>query len=223
MKKQLQFLIAYTFLAISFYACDYVPNKSNIIAAKQSIIDTGLRYTITQKDTIAVKDTTDSLKNIKPDSLTIVQKPDTIPAPAKPVVKPVATINSKAITIIDYAKSMLGKPYVYGANTPEKGFDNSGFVNYIFSHFNITVPRYAAAFIAAGDKVVPNEVSEGDIILFSKTDSVKKVVFQIGIVVSAKGAPVSFIYASSGKINGVGISNMNAYYQKKLMGYRRVF
>ncbi|MFC5284389.1 C40 family peptidase [Pedobacter alpinus] len=224
MKKQILSFIAFTFLAFCFYACDYVPNRSNIIAAKQNIIDTGLRYIIIQKDTAAItKDTVDSVKTIKFDSLVVEVKPDTIPAPAKPVVMPTATINSKAIEIINYAKTMIGKPYVYGVNTPEKGFDNSGFVNHVFSHFNIKVPKYAASFIATGNNVPINELGEGDIILFSKTDSVKKAVYQIGIVVSPKGAPISFIHASSGKINGVGLTNMSSYYQRKLMGFRRVF
>lgn len=223
MTKRLSSLFLLGLLNVLFCHCDYLPQNKNVISANQNIIDTGLRYIIVQKDTTTIKDTVDTVATVKPDTIKVAEKADTIPAPAKPVATVVATINSKATEIINFAKSMVGKPYAYGANTPEKGFDNSGFVNYVFAHFNINVPRYAASYIATGISVPANEVAEGDIILFSKTDSVKKVVYQVGIITSAKGAPISFIHASSGKLNGVGISNMSTYYQKKIMGFRRVF
>ncbi|HET8827994.1 MAG TPA: NlpC/P60 family protein [Pelobium sp.] len=224
MKKNLFRLFIVGILFFVVRACDYVPNRSNIIKANRSLIDTGVRYIIVQRDTNKpdTNKTKDTLLANKPDSLVVTTQPDSIAPPAQPIVKVSATINAKATELVNYAKTLIGKPYAY-ANTPEMGFSNSGFVNYIFSHFDIKVPKYAPAFITIGQQVSPEDVSEGDIVLFAKEDSVKRAVYQIGIVVSAKGSPVSFIHASAGKMNGVGISVLSAYYQRKVMGFRRVF
>lgn len=224
MKKNLLGLTIVSALFCVVEACDYVPNRSNIIASSRAIIDTGVRYIIVERDTnpVAAKKP-DSALFKKPDSVTVLEKPDSLPKTQTPIEQPKATANPKGVALVSYAKTMIGKPYVYGVNTPEKGFDNAGFVNFVFNHFDIKLPKYAPAFIAVGENVAPADVSEGDIILFSKTDSVKKAVYQVGIVVSAKGSPVSFIHASSGKMNGIGISSMSSYYQRKLMGYRRMF
>ncbi len=223
MKKNLIQIFSLLTLFFVVQACDYQPNRSNIIAASRNVIDTGVRYIVVQRDTShpVLPEKPDSALVTKPDSLLTAKKPDSIPLPAKPVVKVGIVVNAKAEALVNYAKTMIGKPYVYGANTPEKGFDNSGFVNFIFKHFEIDLPKYAPAYIAVGDNVPIADVSEGDIVLFSKTDSVKKVVYQIGIVVSAKGSPVSFIHASGGKTNGVGVSVLSGWYQRKVMGYRR--
>ncbi|WP_017258651.1 C40 family peptidase [Pedobacter arcticus] len=225
MKKNLLGIFTIVLLLFSVATCDYIPNRTNIITASRSVIDTGVRYIVVQRDTSkpAPIINLDSVSKKKTDSLALTKQPDTIATAAKPIEKPTGAANPKVTALTDYAKSMIGKPYVYGANTPEKGFDNSGFVNFVFNHFDIKLPKYAPAFITVGENVVPSEVMEGDIVLFSKTDSVKKVVYQVGIVVSTKGSPVSFIHASAGKMNGVGVSALSSYYQKKVMGFRRMF
>ncbi len=224
MKKKLLWLFIICNCFFVLQACDYVPNRSNIIAANRSLIDTGVRYIIVPRDTI--KPDTSKIKDTllikRPDSILVAKKTDSILPPAQPIVKVNATINAKAETLVKYAETLIGKPYAY-ANTPEMGFSNSGFVNYVYSHFDIKVPKYAPSFITIGEEVTPEDVSEGDIVLFSKEDDNKKAVYQIGIVTSAKGSPVSFIHASSGKMNGVGVSVLSAYYQRKVIGFRRVF
>lgn len=222
MKKTLTWICALSALIVVFEACDYQPNRSNIIAATRSVIDTGVRYIIVHRDTSHPATTAPDSSLVKPvDSLLAAKTRDTLASTL--VENKITGANPTAKALVDYAKTLVGKPYAYGANTPEKGFDNSGFVNFVFANFGVKVPQYAPAFIATGEGVAPAEVTAGDIILFSKTDSLKKAVFQVGIVVSVDGNSLSFIHASSGKMNGVGISNMSSYYQKKLMGYRRMF
>lgn len=46
-----------------------------------------------------------------------------------------------ADSLISFAKQYQGTKYCYGNCTPKKGFDCSGFVFYVFGHFNIKVPR----------------------------------------------------------------------------------
>ncbi|HQV00913.1 MAG TPA: NlpC/P60 family protein, partial [Bacteroidia bacterium] len=47
----------------------------------------------------------------------------------------------KADTLLALAKSQIGKNYCYAVADPEKGFDCSGFVYFVFHSFKIEVPR----------------------------------------------------------------------------------
>ncbi|MBK0381709.1 C40 family peptidase [Pedobacter sp. SD-b] len=201
-----------------FLGCNPAANRKNKIAASQSILDTGRRFIIIKKDTAAKI----NLDSVKLDSSKSILQKDTIIKKDSMVQKPVIKPNVNQQQLVDFAKTLFGKPYFYGAKDPEKGFDNSGFVNYVFGNFNIEVPRYTAGFMNVGKPLGLPDAAEGDIILFSKTDSIKTLVNSIGIVISKKGQPIEFIHAASGKTNSVTITKMNDYYQKRLIGLRRV-
>jgi lipoprotein Spr len=206
-------------LSITIISCEYQISNKNQIASKNSILDTGSRFIITKKDTATVIPVIDSAiidKVIKVAKTNIIIKPISTPTVVKPIIK----LNARQMQLVNYAKSLIGKPYATGQNTPEKGFDNSGFVNHVFSKFNIEVPRYSAAYVVAGNSVKESEAAAGDILLFSKSDSVKKVINQVAIIISNQGQPISFILCSSGKSNGVVIANLNSYYKPRLMGIR---
>jgi lipoprotein Spr len=208
-------------LSITIISCEYQISNKNQIASKNSILDTGSRFIITKKDTATVIPVIDSAiidKVIKVAKTNIIIKPISTPTVVKPIIK----LNARQMQLVNYAKSLIGKPYATGQNTPEKGFDNSGFVNHVFSKFNIEVPRYSAAYVVAGNSVKEGEAAAGDILLFSKSDSVKKVINQVAIIISNQGQPTSFILCSSGKSNGVVIANLNSYYKPRLMGIRRL-
>ena len=46
--------------------------------------------------------------------------------------------------VVNYALQFQGIPYVYGGTDPARGFDCSGFTQYVFAHFGIGLPRVAA-------------------------------------------------------------------------------
>jgi cell wall-associated NlpC family hydrolase len=48
--------------------------------------------------------------------------------------------------LVNFACSLAGKPYKYSSTDPKQGFDCSGFVTYVFNHFNILVPRTSIDF-----------------------------------------------------------------------------
>src|SRR5436190_23132267 len=53
-------------------------------------------------------------------------------------------INTNTTTpeeLISYAQTLIGTPYKYASTDPSVGFDCSGFITYVFNHFNISVPR----------------------------------------------------------------------------------
>ena len=122
--------------------------------------------------------------------------------------------------IVYIAKKQLGKPYVYGGHTPQKGFDCSGFVYYTFQEMDISVPRVSRDFVNFGTAVPLSEAEKGDIIIFKDTDPQKKQAGHVGIVISEKEAPLEFIHSSSSKrSNGVVITNFDErkHYQDRFM------
>ncbi|HRP89002.1 MAG TPA: C40 family peptidase [Edaphocola sp.] len=109
---------------------------------------------------------------------------------------PPKKINRKAL--IEYAERFVGVPYKYGGNTPEEGFDCSGYVKYVFNHFKIEVPRVTRSYSNFGKKISLKEVQIGDLILFSLYDD-KNTIGHIGIVSSTDNGIVKFLHAASGK------------------------
>jgi cell wall-associated NlpC family hydrolase len=68
--------------------------------------------------------------------------------------------------IISYASTFLGTPYVWGGSSPSSGFDCSGFVQYVYNHFGISVGRTTYDQIKDGVEVSENNLQPGDIIFF---------------------------------------------------------
>ncbi|MHC1719993.1 MAG: NlpC/P60 family protein [Clostridiaceae bacterium] len=67
--------------------------------------------------------------------------------------------------VIAYASNYLGVPYVWGGTSPS-GFDCSGFVQYVFAHFRINLPRVASAQQSKGTYVTRDELQPGDLVFF---------------------------------------------------------
>jgi cell wall-associated NlpC family hydrolase len=126
--------------------------------------------------------------------------------------------------IVTYAQTLIGTPYSYGCSKPESGgFDCSGFINYVFQHFNLTVPRSSADFANVGQEVsTTREAKQGDLILFTGTNPAIRTVGHIGIVISNADS-LRFIHSSSGKEYAVTITPLNDYYQGRFMKVVRVF
>ncbi len=124
--------------------------------------------------------------------------------------------------IIEFAKSVLGTPYVYASKDPKVGFDCSGFISYVYNHFNIEVPRSSVDFTDFGTKINPNNVVPGDLILFTGTNSSIRIVGHMGIVVKSTTDIVEFIHCTSGKAYSVTITPLNAYYQSRFMMFKRI-
>lgn len=130
----------------------------------------------------------------------------------------VLVVNNSEIVrkeLVDFAKNLLEVPYVYGTQDPKKGFDCSGFVNYVFKNFNITVPRSSSGFKNFGKKINVEDVKLGDVLVFNGYKD-SSTIGHVGIVCEANGLNSKFIHASSGKVMGVTISDLNsAHYSKR--------
>ncbi len=148
----------------------------------------------------------------------------------KVIVADIATspvdINTKKVvadSIVDFAETLVGTPYKYASTDPTAGFDCSGFITYVFNHFNIKVPRSSIGFTNVGTEVPLQHSHKGDLILFTGTDSTERFVGHMGIVTKNENADLQFIHSSSGKANGVTITPLNSYYKGRFVKVVRVF
>lgn len=124
---------------------------------------------------------------------------------------------------VEYAKTLIGTPYLYGSTDPAKGLDCSGFINAVSNHFGIKVPRSSVEFTDMGNTIETDNVRPGDFILFTGTDPNTRVVGHIGIITNNQDGEVEFIHSSSGKAKGVTISELDGYYEKRFVKVIRIF
>lgn len=69
--------------------------------------------------------------------------------------------------IADYGLSFLGNPYVWGGTSLTNGADCSGFVQSVYKHFGITLPRTSAEQRSAGVEVSFSEAEPGDLVCYA--------------------------------------------------------
>lgn len=78
---------------------------------------------------------------------------------------PTAPASATGQALADYALQFQGYPYVAGGNTPS-GWDCSGFVQWVFAQFGVSLPHYSGAQMSAGTAVGSiAEAAPGDIIV----------------------------------------------------------
>jgi len=119
--------------------------------------------------------------------------------------------------VVAYAKKYLGVRYKYGGTTA-KGFDCSGFVQYVYKHFGISLERTAADQGSHGTKINKDDLAPGDLVFFD-TNGGLNAIEHVGIYIGDG----KFIHASSGRSNRcVTISTLTeGFYYKSYMRSRR--
>ncbi|HBV97453.1 MAG: glycoside hydrolase [Peptococcaceae bacterium BICA1-7] len=157
-----------------------------------------------------------NLNSLKSDLLqpgqSLLVKKSTDQRPASAEIAETSRGTSRPDTIISYAKKYIGVPYRGGGQTP-RGFDCSGYVQYVFKNFGINMPRTAAEQYSAGRKVSRQEAEPGDIIAF-----------RTGKYISHSG-----IYLGGGKFisstssRGVIITSIqDPYWSDHFLGFSRI-
>ena len=68
--------------------------------------------------------------------------------------------------VIDYACQFIGNPYVWGGTSLTNGADCSGFVQSVYAHFGVSLPRTTYEMVNAGYAVSYEEALPGDLILY---------------------------------------------------------
>lgn len=115
--------------------------------------------------------------------------------------------------IIATAKKFMGTPYKFGGTTP-KGFDCSGYVQYVFAQHNVRLPRGADEQFNIGRNVRQADLQSGDLVFFS---TYEKGASHLGIYIGAG----KFIHVSTAK--GVRVDALkDAYWKPKYLGAKRL-
>lgn len=119
--------------------------------------------------------------------------------------------------VVNLAYSLLGKPYVWGANGPNS-FDCSGFTRYVYLHAEgKSLPRVSYEQAKVGTAVSRGNYLPGDLLYFATTGTGST--SHVGIYVGNN----TFIHASGSASNPdkVKLSTLSGYYGRVLLGARR--
>ena len=68
--------------------------------------------------------------------------------------------------VVDYACQFIGNPYVWGGTSLTNGADCSGFVQSVYKHFGVSLPRTSGQMRGAGKGVSYDEAVPGDVICY---------------------------------------------------------
>ena len=94
------------------------------------------------------------------------------------------TSSSTGVTaqqVLAYAYQFEGYPYVWGGSSPSTGFDCSGFVQYVYAHFGINLPRTTFEQVNCGTPVSLNNIKPGDLVFeFGSSEGPNHVGIYIG-------------------------------------------
>ncbi len=75
--------------------------------------------------------------------------------------------SSRGRDVVNYACQFVGNPYVFGGTSLTNGTDCSGFVQAVYSHFGISLPRDSTSQRSVGVGVSYDQAQPGDIICYA--------------------------------------------------------
>lgn len=73
---------------------------------------------------------------------------------------------SSGQAVVDYACQFIGNPYVWGGTSLTNGADCSGFVQSVFAHFGVSMPRTSYEQRSAGVAVSYDQAIPGDVVCY---------------------------------------------------------
>jgi cell wall-associated NlpC family hydrolase len=151
--------------------------------------------------------------------------PLTNPTPDVPKPNPARSSASDRIPskrtdgLLRTALGLRGTRYRLGGESPQEGFDCSGFVRYVFEQNQLEVPRTVADQFQFGEKIEAEEIQKGDLLFFSTTGPGAT---HVGIALGADSQG-EFVHAP-GAGGAVRVERFDApYWRSKLVGVRRVY
>jgi cell wall-associated NlpC family hydrolase len=117
--------------------------------------------------------------------------------------------------LIATAMALRGTPYRNGGTEPSRGFDCSGFVQWVFAQHGTILPRETREQYDEGRKVHRDEVQAGDLVFFQ---TVSRGPSHVGIALGAG----QFVHAPSSR-GVVRVENYTSgYWASRWVGARRV-
>lgn len=116
------------------------------------------------------------------------------------------------------AKKYIGCAYIFGGTSPN-GFDCSGFVQYIYKLYGVSLYRTADVQLNNGWSVSYSDLRPGDLVFFAHTYNTSAAASHVGIYIGGG----QFVHAANSS-TGVTTSNLsNSYYSSRYVGARRIF
>lgn len=115
-----------------------------------------------------------------------------------------------------YALSLSGTPYKYGGNSPDSGFDCSGFVGYVYRKvLNINLPRSAQEINLLGTAVKKADLQPGDLVFYK---TLRRTFSHVGIYLGND----RFVHSPS-RGGSIRVDSMlDKYWRKRFQGARRI-
>lgn len=197
----------------NWYKID-LDGKTGYVSAKyisdKKVPETTSRSGSTLRNTTATQETTTQEETPKIEEKTVETAPAEIKEPTP------SASGTTGAEVVEYAKQYLGYKYVSGGASPVSGFDCSGFTQYIYKHFGISLNRSSTAQIENGVAVEKSDLQPGDLVIFN--NNANTAIGHVGIYIGDG----NFIHASNPS-DGVKITTLTTgYYQKRYVGARRV-
>src|SRR6266849_8823143 len=112
--------------------------------------------------------------------------------------------------VVKYAKHFLGVRYTWGGTSPRSGFDCSGFVRFVYSHFGVGLAHSSFSQFRSGVRVARGGLKPGDLVFFHG-------VGHVGIYVGSG----RFIHAPHSGTR-VQIAPLGGWYSRDYDGARRL-
>ena len=116
--------------------------------------------------------------------------------------------------VVNYALSLQGKPYRWGQESPQQGFDCSGFVKHVYARHGIRLPRTAHQMANALPKVDSRIRQPGDLVFFNTTGEPFS---HVGIYIGEN----AFVHSSSVIVRVIISSLSKPYWWEHFLGIRR--
>ncbi|MEF3073727.1 C40 family peptidase [Methylobacter sp. Wu1] len=133
----------------------------------------------------------------------------------EPKVAPARPMQSQRPPVVDYALSLQGVPYRYGKDSPQEGFDCSGFIKHVYERQGISLPRTTREMARSLPSISIHDLSSGDLVFFNTNG---RQFSHVGLYISDN----NFIHAPSQRTGRVLVSSLNnQYWRQHLIGARR--
>ncbi|MCL1907042.1 MAG: NlpC/P60 family protein [Propionibacteriaceae bacterium] len=113
--------------------------------------------------------------------------PSPAPKPSPSPTPPPPPVTSQAQKVVDFAKSKVGGPYVWGGEGP-KGYDCSGLSKMAYAQVGIKLPHDATAQYRYGKAVAKANLQPGDLVFYYSGPSHVAIYVGSGKVVHARNS-----------------------------------